>query len=405
MTLESVLAKRRATYQKRLSKYVKYVMNDHFVIAMLFLIGAVAFQYSNFIKALPTDFIWGKLAASFLLAGVVFFGKIATMASAADQVFLVTEEEGWQQVIKDAKKRSMVLPGLLLLFLVAVAMPVVYVGQTFSGADIAVLFIIGLVLKWAHLGLEEAALRFGTRGKIKHLKWYLFGVGVMSFLGAFFVHPLVGLTVASIMGVVFENQLRSMRTQLIDWETLVTTEEERMVKINRFINLFIDTPTGKEKAKRRSYLDFCVPFLSGKDNPYQFLFVRSFLRGTSYFGLFGRLTAIGAVVLSLSEIVVFNLALGVLLLYVTGFQLLPLYKEVTENVMVRLYPQAEEAKFVGFSQLLQRTLFIQAIIFSLATLIGTDPVSGLMATVISSVFVIFFVKGYARKRLAKHRPN
>src|SRR5699024_7938274 len=97
MTLESVLAKRRATYQKRLSKYVKYVMNDHFVIAMLFLIGAVAFQYSNFIKALPTDFIWGKLAASFLLAGVVFFGKIATMASAADQVFLVTEEEGWQQ--------------------------------------------------------------------------------------------------------------------------------------------------------------------------------------------------------------------------------------------------------------------------------------------------------------------
>ena len=103
--------------------------------------------------------------------------------------------------------------------------------------------------------------------------------------------------------------------------------------------------------------------------------------------------------------VVFNLALGVLLLYVTGFQLLPLYKEVTENVMVRLYPQAEEAKFVGFSQLLQRTLIIQAIIFSLATLIGTDPVSGLMATVINSVFVIFFVKGYARKRLAKHRPN
>ena len=41
MTLESVLAKRRAMYQKRLSKYVKYVMNDHFVIAMLFLIGAV----------------------------------------------------------------------------------------------------------------------------------------------------------------------------------------------------------------------------------------------------------------------------------------------------------------------------------------------------------------------------
>lgn len=405
MTLESVLAKRRVTYQKRLSKYAKYVMNDHFVIALLFLIGAVAFQYSNFVKMLPADFIWGKIGAAFLLSGIVFIGKIATMASAADQVFLVTEEQGWQNVIKDAKKRSMVLPGLIILFLVAVVMPVVYVRQAFSGLDVALLFSIGLVLKWVHLGLEEAALRFSSAGKIKQLKPVLFIVGVVSFLEAFFVHPLVGLAIAAVVGGTIEIHLGSLRTQLIDWETLVTTETDRMVKINRFINLFIDAPTGKEKAKRRGYLDFVVPFLSGRGNPYQYLFARSFLRGTSYFGLFGRLTAIGAGVVLLSDIAVFNVALGVLLIYVTGFQLLPLYKEVTENVMVRLYPQAEEEKFAGFSELLMRTLLIQAVVFSVATFVGTDWVSGGIALGVNGAFVILFVKGYAQKRLAKHRPN
>ena len=405
MTLESVLIKRRATYQKRLSKYAKYVMNDHFVIALLFLVGAVAYQYSDFVKLLSADFIWGKIVVAFLLTGFLFFGKIATMASAADQVFLVTEEQGWQKVIKDAKKRSMVLPSLLLLFLVAAAMPVIYIKQVFSVLDLAVLFSIALLLKWMHLGLEEAALRFDSSAKVKQLKPALFIVGVVSFLEAFFVHPLMGLLMAAVVSGVFEIQLRGLRTQLIDWEKLVTTETNRMVKINRFINLFIDAPTGKEKAKRRGYLAFIVPFISGSGNPYQYLFARTFLRGTSYFGLFGRLTAIGAGVLLLSDSLIFHLALGVLLLYVTGFQLLPLYKEVSENVMVRLYPQAEEEKYKGFTQLVLRTLLIQAGIFSVAVWVGTNERAGLIALGVNSLFVLLFVKGYAKNRLLKHRPN
>lgn len=405
MTLESVLIKRRATYQKRLSKYAKYVMNDHFVIALLFLVGAVAYQYSNFVKMLPVDFIWGKIVAAFLLAGVLFFGKIATLASAADQVFLVTEEQGWQKIIIEAKKRSMIVPALFILFLVAAAMPVIYIKQAFSAWDFVVLVSIGLLLKWVHLGLEEAALRFDSEDKITQLKALLFIVGVISFMVAFFVHPLLGLLVAGVGSVVFEGQLRDLRTQLIDWEKLVTTETDRMVKINRFINLFIDAPTGKEKAKRRSYLDFIVPFISGTGNPYQYLFARTFLRGTSYFGLFGRLTAIGAGILFLSNSVIFNLGLGVLILYVTGFQLLPLYKEVSENVMVRLYPQAEEEKYTGFSQLFLRILMVQAVVFSVATWVGTNDVAGLVALGINILFVLLFIKGYARNRLTKRRPN
>lgn len=403
MTLETVLAKRRSAYQKKLSKYAKYVMNDHFVIAFLFLLGALAYQYSNFIKTLTPDFIWGKIVAAFLLAIMLFFGKIATMATAADQIFLVTQEAEWQMVIKEAKKRSMVVPGVVLLLMTASFLPIVFVGQAIAAADVTVIFFIGLLLKWVHLGVEEVALRFDSATKVKKIKWFLYGWGVASYLLAFFIHPVAGLALALSGVFVFESQLRPLRSHLLDWEKLVTTETTRMAKINRFINLFIDAPTGKENSKRRLYLDSMVQTLSGSGNPYQYLFARVFVRGSSYFGLYLRLTVIGTLVLGMSQMPVFNIVLGVLLVYLTGFQMLPLFRHVGENVMVRLYPQPEEEKQEGFSRLVMGILFVQGFIFSLATVWGTNLVTGAMALVINSVFIFFFAKIYVMNRIKKRR--
>lgn len=403
MTLETVLAKRRSTYQKKLSKYAKYVMNDHFVIALMFLLGALAYQYSNFIKTLTPDFFWGKIVAAFLLAILLFFGRIATMATAADQVFLVTQEAEWQTVIKEAKKRSMVVPGVLLLLLTAVFLPIIFVGQAIALADVTIIFFIGLSLKWVHLGIEEVALRFGTIAKVKSFKWFLYGWGVASYLLAFFVHPIGGLALALVGVFIFESQMRPLRSRLLDWEKMVTTETTRMAKINRFINLFIDAPTGKENSKRRLYLDGVVRILSGSLNPYQYLFARVFMRGSSYFGLYVRLTLIGTLVLAMSQMPAFNIVLGVLLVYLTGFQMLPLFRHVGENVMVRLYPQPEEKKQEGFSRLMMGILFVQGFIFSLATVWGTNLMTGAIALVVNSVFIFFFAKIYVVNRIKKRR--
>jgi Predicted ABC-type exoprotein transport system, permease component len=46
--MNEIWKKRRASYQKMLLKYLRYVFNDHFVIALLFLFGAFGLSYSNF---------------------------------------------------------------------------------------------------------------------------------------------------------------------------------------------------------------------------------------------------------------------------------------------------------------------------------------------------------------------
>ncbi|MEL5940452.1 ABC transporter permease, partial [Tetragenococcus halophilus] len=37
-------------HQKRILRYMKYVLNDHFVLMMTFLLGGIGFYYSNWLK-------------------------------------------------------------------------------------------------------------------------------------------------------------------------------------------------------------------------------------------------------------------------------------------------------------------------------------------------------------------
>ena len=37
---------RRQRHQKKMMKYMRYVLNDHFVLVCLFLVGGLAFYYS-----------------------------------------------------------------------------------------------------------------------------------------------------------------------------------------------------------------------------------------------------------------------------------------------------------------------------------------------------------------------
>lgn len=66
---------------------MRYVLNDHFVLVCLFLIGGVGLYYSNWLKTLQPPFAIGGLIISVFWMLCLFVGKMATFAEAADIVF------------------------------------------------------------------------------------------------------------------------------------------------------------------------------------------------------------------------------------------------------------------------------------------------------------------------------
>ena len=87
--MSSFFQKRLARHQKKMMKYMRYVLNDHFVLVCLFLIGGVGLYYSNWLKTLQPPFAIGGLIISVFWMLCLFVGKMATFAEAADIVFLL----------------------------------------------------------------------------------------------------------------------------------------------------------------------------------------------------------------------------------------------------------------------------------------------------------------------------
>ncbi len=57
--MSSFFQKRLARHQKKMMKYMRYVLNDHFVLVCLFLIGGVGLYYSSWLKTLHPPFALG----------------------------------------------------------------------------------------------------------------------------------------------------------------------------------------------------------------------------------------------------------------------------------------------------------------------------------------------------------
>lgn len=401
MTLEAILARRRKEHFKKLSKYLKYVLNDHFVLILVFLLGALAYQYSEFIKGLTGDFYLGKIIVAFLLPATVFMGKLATSATAADPIFLAINEKEWQASIAASKKRSLLIPASTLFLLTAAAMPILFVGKPLSLSVFLTLFSIGMVLKWCDLKLQEVNLRFGNQKQVRSFKKGLYLFGILVYLVAFFINPFLGLLLVALGLIGSQYKIKEMQQALIDWELTVKTEENRNAKINRLLNLFIDAPSAKDHAKRRKYLDGLVRRLSGDNQAFQYLFARLFMRGNDYFPLFLRLTGIGFFVLVLTKLPVISIFLSLLILYLTGFQILPLYSQLSENAMVNLYPQDQSQKLASFSRVMRSLLLVEGFIFSLASFISLGLELGIFSLLLNGIFAILFAGIYTKKRLRK----
>ncbi len=97
---------RLAKHQKKMMKYMRYVLNDHFVLICLFLIGGVGFYYSNWLKTLTTPFQLGGVILSVFWLLCLYFGKFSSFTRAADIVFLLPKEEEMRGYLQQAFRYS-----------------------------------------------------------------------------------------------------------------------------------------------------------------------------------------------------------------------------------------------------------------------------------------------------------
>ncbi|MYU57491.1 ABC transporter permease [Lactobacillus salivarius] len=396
--MNNLWKKRLNLYLKRMIKYYRYVFNDHFVIALLFLLGGISYTYSNFIKSLNVDlsYPWAKPVVIIVLLVMLQFGKVGTLIDEPDKVFLLPQEKGMREYLMKAQKQAWVSNSVIQIVVWIVLLPFIYYGVHLNLVESIILLLSQVALKVAQVNLFfirafEAKYQAGKYSLILNYVVPLIVYTLGLYASIYFA---LGLTVGLIL------YLKSLpKNKIIQWNYLIDVEKLRLMRKYSFFNLFTDVPQVKKKAKRRKYLDWLIPKFK---NVYGYLFIRAIIRNGEYSGLYIRLTVIEFIVLLFIPKFWLSLVIGMLFIYLIGFQMLPLYKYFDDNVFVHLYPLETNSKGKEFKSILLALLTINAFLATIAVYIAIQNLL-LSEAFLALVLVesILFVYGYANLRLEK----
>jgi len=406
--MSKLFRQRLTKHLSEMARYLRYVFNDHFVIALMFMVGGLGFGYSNGLKGLETGIWWAPYVVIFTLLLLLQLGRLATLMNDADVVFLLPRERSMHAYFIKTKNYSEIMAVLIQIMGWFVLIPFIRVTDDVSWLFLFELLVTQLILKDAFLE-RELVLRYQYRIKIIQssilFKWLLpvIVIGV-----SYLVNPVFGLVLAIILniGIRYISFNRWQKVQ-IDWNKAIMMENNRMLGIYRFFNLFTNVPSITGSVKRRRYLDFIVNRIKlTRENTYLYLFSRSILRGTEFGSLYLRLTLLGMVLLVFIQQQWLIVVLTILFIYLIGFQLIPSYFHFDDIVFTHLYPINEKQKLDNFSRTTAIALSITAVLLAGTTLIAQqDWKTALISLVLEGIEILLLVKFYIPGRLLPNKSS
>ena len=394
-------------YQKKSMKYMRYVLNDHFLIVLFFLFGFIMVQYSSWIQSirvleLP---LLGLIGA--LLASVPFFGGIATLLEPADGIFLSVVGQDFKVYLQKAIRRSWMLPILVMLAATGIIFPIV--AQAF-GTNLS-MFVKLFLLQVFFKDLLFRCTKYAYRG-VLHFTWMeklgIYMIAVVNFFGMFLWISegwSMVLLVIPVLLSIFVEQYYGKAAFVYQFDKMIEMELERQQRIYRLFALFVDVPMlHKPHAHRRTYLDGVLKMLVGNQpSGHRYLVSRTVIRTSQYMSLLLQLAVVSFVVALFSQPYYWNFIVNALLMMLLGFQLVGVIQSAnTQNSHFASLVDSN-TRLQDDLSVLMLTMVVSGIVIGISSAIGMRELIGLVGIVFYPIFGVFFTQFYLRFRFLKKR--
>jgi ABC-2 type transport system permease protein len=382
-------------------RYVRYMANDHLLFVLIFSIGGAAFYYQQWVDALPLDYpyeIWMAL----ILAVFLTKGHIRTFLKQPDMVFLLPMEEKMTTYFSRSILYSYIIQCYMLLVVMAALAPLYFHFEQ-SVRSYIVLFIIILAIKYWNIQMSWKNIKLANNRSLLLNAFFRF---VCNFAFVYVLMLKMSIFILFVLmaciGVWTVYLHKSTKKKGIPWELLILLEEKKMTGFYRMANLFVDVPHVKQQVKRRKWLDGLaklIPF--SNSSTFTYLYIRTFFRSNDYLGLYVRLMILGGILIYYIPINNGKLLVLMLFLYLTGIQLLSLWRHHSLKIWLNLYPVSKDEKRQSFLQILTILLIVQGFVFSAIIFVSGNPIQFIIAILIGAIFSLLFVYLYINKKIRK----
>ena len=407
MNSATIFEARVRKYQKKSMKYIRYMLNDHFLIVLFFLFGFIMVQYSSWIQSirvleLP---LLGLIGA--LLASVPFFGGVATLLESADGIFLSVVGQDFKAYLQKAIRRSWMLPILVMLASTGIIFPIV--AQAF-GTNLS-MFVKLFLLQVLFKDLLFRCTKYAYRG-VLHFTWMeklgIYMIAVANFFGMFLWISegwSIVLLVIPVLLIIFVEQYYGKAAFVYQFDKMIEMELERQQRIYRLFALFVDVPMlHKPHAHRRTYLDGVLKMLVGNQpSGHRYLVSRTVIRTSQYMSLLLQLAVVSFVVALFSQPYYWNFIVNALLMMLLGFQLVGVIQSAnTQNSHFASLVDSN-TRLQDDLSVLMFTMVVSGIVIGISSAIGMRELIGLVGIVLYPIFGVFFTQFYLRFRFLKKR--
>ena len=409
MNSEQLWKSRFTTYQKKVMKYAKYMMNDHFMIVVFFLFGFLLFQYSSWLKTIRI-LEWPLLLfVSLLLAVFPLFGEIATYVEEADLHFLSVIGEDFTPYFKRAIRYSWIFPQVMNVIATIFVLPI-FMQAYGSGVIPFVALLVTLVsLKGLHFMIQKSIFE----GKLPKSSYYIVALYLANSIVLFGVLLYISKGFAVLLALILcllsigLNRFSSNKPSYYQWHELVRWEQARQQRIFRVIALFVDVPfLKKHQAKRNQVWDIFVrPLTPNRIHPYRYLLVRTTFRSSNYVTVFVQMVVATVLLSFVSSVWYWILVIQSMMILVICFQFASLYKHPKAHAIYihSLYdPKEMMDDFIG---VVLQLVFGASVIISLLTAVVSKNIFVLTGIIWYPVLSVAFLYGYLKPRLNRKKKT
>lgn len=386
-------------HQQQQFRYLRYVFNDHFVIALIFLFGAAIYGYAKLLKHLPTPFLILRWPVLLILLITLQFGHLATLIAPADSVFLLPRTYQMYLYLRKSYHYSCLIPMAFILLVNFALYPLLTHNLQWQMWQCLLLIIIALLLKDAALRFELSLLYDEYDHEKK--QWLIILVDLVVLGVGLFLSLYIGVILGILvdLGSLFLEKSNYHKTAL-QWQYAITKEKQRMTNLYRFYNLFTDVPGFSSNIKTRRYLNWLLhSFQLNQKNTYLYLYLRGFLRRTEYSNLFMRLLAINLLLLFFIRQTWLVLLVNIIFIYLVCLQLVPLFNQYQGMIMTHLYPVDKNIRITSFQKLIKYLLIIQWLMQSIIILFTLPLLHSICLIIIVGVFILIILKWYLLNKL------
>ncbi|WP_294756842.1 ABC transporter permease [uncultured Lactobacillus sp.] len=365
------LAKKRLQENLRQSlKYLVLVFNDFFILALIFIFGALMFWYAQAMKTMPENLWYYRPLVGILLWLPLLIGKLVTLLKPADLQFLLPEDENLASYLQPMLNYSLIVPTICLALIAGIIFPFATIKAKIEPLDYVFAVFAVFLAKVMQLKIMEYNLFFNRKISISILNIFLL---LLFILGMFKPKSMIFIA-GLLLIIVIIFILKPQHAALFDWQFAIEQEEKRKNVVYNAFSMFTDVKERQTNIKRRKYLDFLLPQNLARENPNKFLYRRSVLRNPENINLVVRMTAFAILISWLVQNWLWALGLSCLVVFLTIYQLVPMVDEFDTNVMYRVYPIARTKRGLDLVSALTGIMLVQWLIISISWLI-TLPIS------------------------------